>query len=659
MNRVSDSNFLSPALSASIAGGRRLDAANPDAVLGAFRSGGDALTAYAEVIVRVGARGLSAELPALARMRRALFEAGFVPAQRAKSDPPTDGSVCYVRSSLIDDAALAGVASLHAVSMTDLGSLGRFGNQLFQYAFLKLYALRNHLSLKVPPWQGESYFGFADERSSADAYPDLIFGGFDDDDLAFWEMDAPPANVNFSGFFQEIPACWIPHRRFLRRLFSLRLEWRLPLERLLAQLHHDERTLVAIHVRRGDYLEASPSDVPWFQCVPAEWYRALLDELWPTVRNPVLFVSTDGGDDVRAEFTKYRTLDEAATLSAMPELVRDFALLQGANVLALCNSSFSRMAALLADETQECFLPSFSQARFQPYDAWADRAFWRRFGPSNGGTGLSGSDISAVRRRSVHYREALGLARHMAPSSLRRVAAATPQGCKICGAAAPLFGLLDFNEWGDETPADRLSGIPIYYRRCEACGLIFTEYFDTWSAGEFQRSIYNKEFVDRLLPGVMAQRRASAHAAAALFPDRGSLSLLDYGGLNRPVVELLEREGFASVQEFDLFQSPQPDFNKQKFDIVSCFDVLHRLPNPMEDIAAMAARLVPQGVCVFTAATKADAAPALGLSALHVGPRRGQIHAFSHRSLALAWERVGFAINTVEDDLHLAYRVPR
>src|SRR5262249_24893608 len=50
-----------------------------------------------------------------------------------------------------------------------------------------------------------------------------------------------------------------------------------------------------------------------------------------------------------------------------------------ADYLAICNSSYSRMAAILAEPTQKCFIPSFAMQCFVPYEPWMDPAFWARF----------------------------------------------------------------------------------------------------------------------------------------------------------------------------------------------------------------------------------------------------------------------------------------
>ena len=46
--------------------------------------------------------------------------------------------------------------------MSCLGRIGRFGNQFFQYAFLRHYARRHGLAVQTPPWIGQELFDCSD-----------------------------------------------------------------------------------------------------------------------------------------------------------------------------------------------------------------------------------------------------------------------------------------------------------------------------------------------------------------------------------------------------------------------------------------------------------------------------------------------------------------
>jgi len=337
------------------------------------------------------------------RFRSFLFDSGYVPIKCDLAEHPRE-HVVYGRSSLLSDPSLAGTCSRKSVSMKSLGNLGRFGNQLWQYLFLRMYGLRNGLTIKVPEWEGDQIFGFSDERlSDDDRHESMIFFGNDDDDLELWEIDNAPYNVDFKGYFQHVPSQWGVHRQFIRRLYGLKPEWGGAIEQLTLFLKREGRTLVTIHVRRGDY---RTYDHPLFRLVSTDWYRALLDEIWPSLVRPLLHVSTDEPEMIKPEFADYEQLD--ATFFGrdfgIPENVRDFVLLQEAEHLVACNSSFSTMAAVVGKPGQKCYLADFRAQSFTQYDPWTESAFGARFVPDSRLMGFEGYGIRGARKRGLMMR---------------------------------------------------------------------------------------------------------------------------------------------------------------------------------------------------------------------------------------------------------------
>lgn len=313
-------------------------------------------------------------------LRRALFDRGLV---GIGSVPLAGGQArCFLASDAVRSLHRLGVGARGHVAMSALASDGRFANQLFRYAYLKLYASRNGLATAVPAWEGQQLFGLDDPTCDGLDLQKLIFHAFTDEDRRLWEMDEPPIDIDLVGYFQEIPACWRRHRRLLRRMFQLPVDQ----HRAIDAWHHEatrggRRTLVAIHVRRGDYRTHQNSTAPWFRMVPEEWYLAWLRTLWPTLRDPLLFVATDEPDAIRPLFREFESVSAAfrGPAQELPDHLREFEILRRADYLAICNSSFSRMAAILGPSTQRCFLPSFDARAFEPYEPWVDPGFWVRF----------------------------------------------------------------------------------------------------------------------------------------------------------------------------------------------------------------------------------------------------------------------------------------
>lgn len=65
------------------------------------------------------------------------------------------------------DAAASGNRVL---AMSTLGRNGRFGNQVFQYAFLRIYAHRHGLEVRVPEWIDHAALGHGRRREVGDRH---------------------------------------------------------------------------------------------------------------------------------------------------------------------------------------------------------------------------------------------------------------------------------------------------------------------------------------------------------------------------------------------------------------------------------------------------------------------------------------------------------
>lgn len=328
---------------------------------------------FSAVVVLSPSAGCNSDRDLHCRLQRALFDHGLLAVGAQRVEDCT--AHCFLASELIRSPGHVGGATRGIVTMSSLGSNGRFGNQLFQYAYVKLYALRHGLEPMLPRWAGNQLFGLNDKDYAEQSCRELRFGAFDDSDLLLWQMHDPPADINLSGHFQELPACWERHRPFVRRLFQLVPRYQHGIESWHQHLTHGgKRALVAVHVRRTDYRYYST--VPWFRLVPEAWYVSWLRQIWPKLPDPVLFVATDEPETVLPAFNEFASVAMPATLR---HHIIDFEILRRADHLAIANSSFSRMAALLAADTQRCVRPSFEARSFVPYQAWLDGGFWRRY----------------------------------------------------------------------------------------------------------------------------------------------------------------------------------------------------------------------------------------------------------------------------------------
>jgi SAM-dependent methyltransferase len=238
---------------------------------------------------------------------------------------------------------------------------------------------------------------------------------------------------------------------------------------------------------------------------------------------------------------------------------------------------------------------------------------------------------------------------------------AAPVPCKICDSPAPLYGVVDFNKCCEEARGFRLplSGVPIYYRRCPTCGFLFTDAFDDWSEDQFKAHIYNDDY--HLVDPDYRTGRPSTNAAAVVQlwgAIKANTRVLDYGGGNGTFCAALRQHGFPLAVTYDPMV---PDYAQRppgKFDLVTCFETLEHLPDPVAGISALVESVAEPGLVFYSTLVQPDNLDDRGgLAWWYAGPRNGHISLFTRQSLMWAWGRRGYKTVTLGGGcLHLAFR---
>ncbi len=238
-------------------------------------------------------------------------------------------------------------------------------------------------------------------------------------------------------------------------------------------------------------------------------------------------------------------------------------------------------------------------------------------------------------------------------------ATAAAVACKICGGSAPLCGAVDINKNCDIPGGITLQplGIPVAYRRCAACGFLFTDAFDDWSEADFKTHIYNAGYVAVDPDYAESRPRANADAVLQLFgAHKETVRVLDFGGGNDVLASALRAAGFAAAVTYDPFVAEFATPPAGTFDLVTCFETLEHMPDPIAGIGAIAAYVSDPGLVFFSTLLQPPDFDALGLTWWYVGPRNGHVSMFSRQALTLAWRRHGFQTASLTDNLHLAFK---
>ena len=269
---------------------------------------------------------------------------------------PSWGDAFYVRKSV--------------VTMSTLGSNGRFANQIFQYAFLKIYAKEHQLKLQTSEWIGQYLFGHQEPVVSRDL-PQVKDPYSEIDDLAKALNDnsiTPYTNVDFWAYFQYHTSCYTPHKEYFCSLFQPVPGVKTKLQLAVQSLQAKGKTVVGLHLRRGDY------GYNEFFITPNEWYKKWLQEIWGSLEQPVLFIASDEIDKVIGDFREYNPITSKDLGIELPEapFYPDFYLLSQCDIVAISNSSFSFAACMLNKKGKLFVRPYLLQEKLIPFDPWND-----------------------------------------------------------------------------------------------------------------------------------------------------------------------------------------------------------------------------------------------------------------------------------------------
>ncbi|MBD2459332.1 alpha-1,2-fucosyltransferase [Nostoc sp. FACHB-87] len=284
------------------------------------------------------------------------------------------------------------------LTMSCLGQLGRFGNQLFQYAFLRICAEKSGSRVECPSWIGQTLFGHQDApisqrlppavecldvgESLFDIIPEFIPYLENIADAKSYRVGSEAlehgiTNFDLWGFFQFHTRLLAPYKEYFRSLFQPVRELKSPLEDGLNILRSKGKTIVGIHIRRGDYI--TEPQVGFTLAFPAKWYCEWLDGIWNELDNPVLFLCSDELDSILPEFKKFSPVIWRDLEVKLPESMQDlniefyidFFILSKCEVVCISNSNFSFIACMLNERGRIFVRPHWDfSTKFTVFDPW-------------------------------------------------------------------------------------------------------------------------------------------------------------------------------------------------------------------------------------------------------------------------------------------------
>jgi hypothetical protein len=271
------------------------------------------------------------------------------------------------------------------ITMTGLGSFGRFGNQLLERSFIKAWATEEGAAWGVTPWVGEYLFGLDDPGITAilPKYQERVQDG---------DVHRPIApgpgellGFDYAGWCQFPTAWWTPERRGVWSDYQPSDEWRARMLPAIDRIYSP--TIVGIQIRRGDYGLGSCYDA----FTPVAWYLDWLVKHWSYLASPRLFIATEDrelvepfavykpdtveslGIELHAEpYRHYNYLPEDLA-SGKPYLLDWFPewyMLTQCDILLAANSTFSLTAAMASKLSPAFWRPAWETESFVKEDVW-------------------------------------------------------------------------------------------------------------------------------------------------------------------------------------------------------------------------------------------------------------------------------------------------
>lgn len=252
------------------------------------------------------------------------------------------------------------------VTSSSLATRGRFAHTVLEYILVRLYAEKYGFLLETPDWVGGAFFALDDPPQSG-PLPPLLFARRTLNDLVTGTAKrAPIADRDILS-----PLFLFEHKREYRQRVQSWLRprrvWEPQLAPAVERLRAAGNTVVALHIRRGDFVTSN------YPITETAWYVDWLRGWWPRLDRPVLYVASDDVAAVRHAFAEFHPLTRADVVEewAGLDFLQDFHVLMNADVVGTSAASgFSALAARLNTRARLFVEPDVAARRIRPFEPW-------------------------------------------------------------------------------------------------------------------------------------------------------------------------------------------------------------------------------------------------------------------------------------------------
>jgi hypothetical protein len=272
--------------------------------------------------------------------------------------------------------------------MSNLGKNGRFGNQIFQYFFLKLIEMELDCEISTAHWIGNTIFNIAKtipiEESNNFLLLERIATRNESPDLHLEQIKKIIRTnkfnrIDISGYFQYHTKYLKKYQGKFKGIFDIDDSFSQKTNEALKKLKEDSQPLIALHYRAGDYIEHEKSNHPIFVSPGIDAISQKIDDIYSQIkeRNPIVYLASDDLPYASALLSSkgishITSLDFGFDKKEDDLLALDFTLFTLADILLISNSSFSFVAAMLSKKGKYFFRPRIEDKKYVAFDPWDD-----------------------------------------------------------------------------------------------------------------------------------------------------------------------------------------------------------------------------------------------------------------------------------------------
>ena len=232
--------------------------------------------------------------------------------------------------------------------------------------------------------------------------------------------------------------------------------------------------------------------------------------------------------------------------------------------------------------------------------------------------------------------------------------------CKCCNSSqANLWDVCDFHNHchqphlGIHAP---LTGVGIYYYRCDVCEFIFTKDFDHFGNKGFSQYIYNDDYpkldIDYAEKRPLITYSLIDHYFSA---NKQNMSILDYGGGSGYLEKVLKDQGYQADTYEPFGKNMATPTMEQKYQIIVSMEVLEHIDKPIEAIENMLNYLdTENGIILFSTLLQPPDIETLKTTWWYINPRGGHISFYTRHCFVTIFEKYGFHFYTNGSNLHMA-----